>query len=103
MSNPTIPGHPFVRPGQVARHLPPPDNCVTCGQPEYMHATVEDIQLAALRELFPAWFIGPAPFSGWRAEWRSESGLSIRYVGGNTIADLHKRLEVIEAARGESE
>ena len=30
-------GHEFVRPGQVAPHLPPPDNCMACGQPEASH------------------------------------------------------------------
>ena len=30
-------GHGFVRPGQVAPDLPPPDNCMRCGQPEAAH------------------------------------------------------------------
>lgn len=29
----------FRSPGQVAAHLPAPDNCVRCGQPEAAHAT----------------------------------------------------------------
>ena len=37
MSNPTTPDHPFVSPGQVAPHLPAPDNCVRCGQPRAAH------------------------------------------------------------------
>lgn len=34
------PGHPFVRPGQVAPDLPPPDNCVGCGLPEAAHGAL---------------------------------------------------------------
>lgn len=34
-------GHVFVRPGQVAPHPPPPDNCMVCGQPEAAHVTAE--------------------------------------------------------------
>jgi hypothetical protein len=30
-------GHSFVRPGQVAPDLPPPDACVRCGQPFAAH------------------------------------------------------------------
>ena len=30
-------GHGYVRPGQVAPDLPPPDACVRCGQPEAAH------------------------------------------------------------------
>jgi hypothetical protein len=76
---------------------------MTCGLPEYTHSTPEDEQLAALRQLFPGWWIGPAPFKGWRAEWKSESGVQIHHVYGTSVADLHKRLEIIESARGESE
>jgi hypothetical protein len=36
--NPEPVTHPFVRPGQVAAHLPAPDNCMRCGQPEAAHA-----------------------------------------------------------------
>ena len=38
--------HPFVRPGQIAPHLPAPDNCMRCGQPERDHVSAE---LAARR------------------------------------------------------
>jgi hypothetical protein len=37
VSNPTIPAHPFVGPGQVAPQLPAPDACVECGRPEAIH------------------------------------------------------------------
>jgi hypothetical protein len=67
-----------------------------------MSDSTPDEGLAALRALYPGWWITPAPFKGWRAEWKSESRLQIRYIGANTIAELHQRLEVIEAARGES-
>jgi hypothetical protein len=40
-------GHAFVRPGQVAPHLPPPDQCARCGQPEDAHGT--GAELAARR------------------------------------------------------
>lgn len=60
-------------------------------------------ELEALKVAYPAWFISPAAFGGFRAEWKSPSGLMIRYVAGNTIPDLHKRLEVIEAARAEGD
>jgi hypothetical protein len=60
-------------------------------------------ELAALQALYPGWHITRAAFGGYRAEWKSPSGLSIRYVGGMSVADLHQRLEVIESARGESE
>ena len=36
--NPEPITHPFVRPGQVAAHLPAPDNCMRCGQLEAAHA-----------------------------------------------------------------
>src|SRR5258707_4438848 len=36
MNDPT-PAHSFVRPGQVHAHIPAPDNCVECGQPEAAH------------------------------------------------------------------
>ncbi|MGB6454612.1 MAG: hypothetical protein WBH47_08990 [Streptosporangiaceae bacterium] len=62
-----------------------------------------DPELEALRTLYPAWFISRAIFGGLRAEWRSESGLMIRYVGATSVADMHKRLQIIEDARGESE
>lgn len=64
---------------------------------------MSEAELEALRALYAAWHITPAAFGGYRAEWKSVNGLQIRYVGGETIADLHKRLEVIEGARGESE
>jgi hypothetical protein len=40
-------GHAFVRPGQVAAGLPPPDACVRCGLPEHAHGT--GAELAARR------------------------------------------------------
>jgi hypothetical protein len=33
----TMEPHPFIRPGQVAPHLPAPDHCAVCGQPEAAH------------------------------------------------------------------
>jgi len=33
----TTPAHEFIRPGQVAPHLPAPDHCAQCGQPEAAH------------------------------------------------------------------
>ncbi len=62
-----------------------------------------DEALDALRLLYPAWFITRAAFGGYRAEWKTGPGLQIRYVGADSVADLHRRLEVIEAARGDSE
>jgi hypothetical protein len=41
-----VSGHAFVRPGQVAPHLLPPDNCMVCGHPEAAHVSAE---LAARR------------------------------------------------------
>lgn len=58
--------------------------------------------LAKLQEEYPAWWIGRGPFSGYRAEWKSQDGATIRYIGGNDLPDLARRLEVIEAARAES-
>ncbi len=34
-------GHAFIKPGQVAPDLPPPDNCVRCGQPEAAHVSAD--------------------------------------------------------------
>lgn len=62
-----------------------------------------DPELDALRVTYPGWFISRSMFGGYRAEWKSETGLAIRYVAGISIADLHRRLEIIETARGESE
>lgn len=50
----TAPGalHGFVRPGQVAPDLPPPDQCVTCGQPETAHQDpARAAYIAGLRQL----------------------------------------------------
>jgi hypothetical protein len=66
-------------------------------------ADYDDSELAALRITYPAWHITRAAFGGYRAEWKSPDSLQIRYIGGKSVADLHRRLEVIEAARGESE
>jgi hypothetical protein len=121
-------GHEYVPSPLAAAFGEPERACLRCGQPEAAHSGKAQPggsasqppglpapafcpsdgpryagELEALRELFPAWFITPAAFGGYRAEWKSPSGLSVRYVGGTSVADLHKRLEVIEAARGESE
>jgi hypothetical protein len=37
MSNPTIPSHSFVRPGQVDSFDSPPDHCMRCGEPLAAH------------------------------------------------------------------
>lgn len=62
-----------------------------------------DPELEALRVTYPGWHIMRSAFGGYRAEWKSESGLEIRYVAGVSVADLRRRLEVIEEARGESD
>ena len=62
-----------------------------------------DLELDALRTTYPAWHIHRAAFGGYQAEWKSESGLAIRYVAAVSIADMHRRLEVIEAARGDND
>jgi hypothetical protein len=67
------------------------------------HPDTDETQLEALRVTYPAWHITRAAFLGHRAEWKSASGPSVRFVAGESIADLHHRLEIIEAARGESE
>lgn len=35
---PSRPAHPYIRPGQVAPTLPPPDRCVECGRAETEHS-----------------------------------------------------------------
>lgn len=65
-------------------------------------AAGSSLELAALQQTYPGWWILPHAFGGFRAEWKSESGVQIHYVYGATVAELHKRLEVIEAARAEA-
>ncbi len=60
-------------------------------------------QLDALRLAYPAWHINRAAFGGVMTEWKSENGLQIRVVHGTSVPDLHRRLEIIEAARADSE
>jgi hypothetical protein len=74
-------------------------------RPERHLGAVPDDQeeLEALRVIYPAWRIARSDFGGLRAEWKSENSLKIHYVGGTSVHDLHKRLEVIEAARGDNE
>lgn len=43
-------GHQFVRPGQVAPDCPPPDQCVSCGQPEAAHPAQVDQRVTSARE-----------------------------------------------------
>jgi hypothetical protein len=59
--------------------------------------------LAALRTAYPGWMITPGMFGGFKATWRPESGLQIREIHGTSVANLHRRLEIIEAARADSE
>ncbi len=63
----------------------------------------DEAEFDALRALYPGWRINPAMFGGYRAEWKSPTGLSIRYVGAESVADLHRRFETIEQARGDND
>ncbi len=40
--------HGFVRPGQVAADLPPPDACVRCGRPEGEHGEMVSVSRSEL-------------------------------------------------------
>jgi hypothetical protein len=44
-------GHAFVRPGQVAPDLPPPDNCMRCGLPEREHRGADLAEAVAGRAI----------------------------------------------------
>ena len=69
-------GHPFVRPGQVAPHLPAPDACVRCGQPEAAHGTGAELRArrtaaaAALAD-FGRYSSGEAIAAGGIFDWQT--------------------------------
>jgi len=88
-------GHAFVRPGQVAPHLPPPDQCVRCGQPENAHGTGAELAArrtaaaAALTD-FHRWIRGetiPGDWQTWAARLAAEVGSLLEQMGaGDAVA-----------------
>jgi len=92
-SVPGDPSHPPALPGNPPPHV---TNLLGGEMPDA-------VEFHALQLSYPQWKITRAPFGGYRAEHKSETGLQIRYVGGNSVADLASRLLAITSAAEEAQ
>jgi hypothetical protein len=55
-----------------------------------------DSVLAEVVSAHPAWTVGPSPFGGWSAEFKSASGRNIHYVVCRTLQELAAKLATVQ-------